>query len=195
MADQSQQQLPSTDNPSTVKIQDTTSESFSYSPLENTDSERSIRLIMIKPVKRLTSDIECELVHVKFGDKPNYEALSYAWGSDLTTRAIKINGKTLLVRESLWKVLAKLRHRDEPRCLWVDAICINQSDIAEKNSQVRLMPHIYRKATTVIVWLGIVPVDMLSALIASGYWNRVCIVQEIGKAKTIRVHWNSKSLT
>ena len=38
--------------------------------------------------------------------------------------------------------------------LWIDSICINQSDLAEKSSQVNLMRRIYRKAKRVIVWLG-----------------------------------------
>lgn len=37
---------------------------------------------------------------------------------------------------------------------WVDAICINQSDLDERSRQVRIMPDIYSKAAGVIVWLG-----------------------------------------
>lgn len=37
---------------------------------------------------------------------------------------------------------------------WIDALCINQYDEAEKERQVRNMFHIYRKASTVLVWLG-----------------------------------------
>ncbi|KAF5675871.1 het-domain-containing protein [Fusarium circinatum] len=38
--------------------------------------------------------------------------------------------------------------------IWVDQICINQADIAEKNSQVQLMGRIYRQCSTVQIWLG-----------------------------------------
>ncbi|KAJ4984360.1 hypothetical protein SVAN01_10133 [Stagonosporopsis vannaccii] len=38
--------------------------------------------------------------------------------------------------------------------LWVDAICINQSNIPERTSQVRMMREIYSKADCVVVWLG-----------------------------------------
>lgn len=38
--------------------------------------------------------------------------------------------------------------------LWIDAICINQADLDERNGQVRIMPEIYSKASCVIVWLG-----------------------------------------
>ena len=38
--------------------------------------------------------------------------------------------------------------------LWIDAVCINQNDISERNHQVLLMGDIYRGATTVLSWLG-----------------------------------------
>jgi hypothetical protein len=37
---------------------------------------------------------------------------------------------------------------------WIDAICINQSAISERNHQVRLMSDIYKTAQAVLVWLG-----------------------------------------
>ncbi|KAK0624112.1 heterokaryon incompatibility protein-domain-containing protein [Immersiella caudata] len=40
------------------------------------------------------------------------------------------------------------------RALWVDVICINQNDIPERNAQVRRMPHMYRLAHRVLVWLS-----------------------------------------
>lgn len=38
--------------------------------------------------------------------------------------------------------------------IWIDAICINQSDDAEKSVQVAMMADIYAGAKNVIVWLG-----------------------------------------
>src|SRR5580700_5121291 len=49
---------------------------------------------------------------------------------------------------------SNLRCEDRPRTLWVDAICINQENITERNSQVQLMKSIYEKASRVLVWLG-----------------------------------------
>jgi hypothetical protein len=43
----------------------------------------------------------------------------------------------------------------QPRYLWIDAICINQQDIAERNSQTRFMGEIYLKSFVLVVWLGI----------------------------------------
>ena len=37
---------------------------------------------------------------------------------------------------------------------WVDALCINQADVSERNMQVRIMGSIYKKAKMVLAWLG-----------------------------------------
>ncbi len=47
-----------------------------------------------------------------------------------------------------------MRKTDTTRTLWVDAVCINQDDVVEKNHQVHLMKDIYGGATRVLVWLG-----------------------------------------
>lgn len=39
--------------------------------------------------------------------------------------------------------------------IWVDSICINQADLDERNTQVRMMSKIYSNCTSVIVWLGL----------------------------------------
>ncbi|KAF2830838.1 HET-domain-containing protein, partial [Ophiobolus disseminans] len=39
--------------------------------------------------------------------------------------------------------------------LWIDAICINQSDLLERNHQVAQMRDVYTKAESVIAWLGL----------------------------------------
>lgn len=39
--------------------------------------------------------------------------------------------------------------------IWIDAICIDQSDSTEKATQVPLMSEIYRQALQVNVWLGV----------------------------------------
>lgn len=51
-------------------------------------------------------------------------------------------------------MLKYLRYPDKTRSLWVDAICINQGDIPEKNTQVPRMADIFRLAERVVVWLG-----------------------------------------
>src|SRR5437016_6155011 len=112
-------------------------EIFSYEPLNpHIDSVRL--LVLLPPTPANGDEIGCELEHRTFGSKPIYEALSYTWGSEPASTTIKINGRPFLVRENLYNALWHLR-LSAPRAIWVDAVCINQSDIPERNSQVSLM--------------------------------------------------------
>ncbi|KAL8692430.1 MAG: hypothetical protein Q9224_003958, partial [Gallowayella concinna] len=91
-------------------------------------------------------------------DIPRYEALSYTWGSPRLNRNVFIDSEhdrqILPITENLYTALRHLRHPTVPRDIWADAICINQSDVRERNEQVARMADIYRSATKVLVWLG-----------------------------------------
>jgi hypothetical protein len=58
------------------------------------------------------------------------------------------------ITRSLWEALLQLRQKDQPRRLWIDALCIDQSDPVERGHQVAFMADIYQRAAQVIVWLG-----------------------------------------
>ncbi|KAF3033146.1 hypothetical protein E8E12_002975 [Didymella heteroderae] len=83
-----------------------------------------------------------------------YEALSYTWGDSTKCRTIECNGKTFGVSQNLFEALINIRLPDRTRAIWIDALCINQEDDAEKSKQVQYMYSIYRAATRVVVWLG-----------------------------------------
>jgi hypothetical protein len=84
-----------------------------------------------------------------------YTALSYEWG-DLTApkTQVKLEGEDFAVTQNLGLALQCLRCTKKTQTFWIDAICINQDDKKERNHQVKLMGFIYRKASSVLVWLG-----------------------------------------
>jgi Heterokaryon incompatibility protein (HET) len=75
------------------------------------------------------------------------------WGPQVF-RAIELDGKLCKVRINLWQALFRLRFENRSRILWIDALCINQADLNERNHQVTQMGKIYRNASTVVAWLG-----------------------------------------
>jgi hypothetical protein len=83
-----------------------------------------------------------------------YHALSYVWGTNHNLVPISCNLQTLHVTPNLHAVLLEYRHRNSHMPLWVDAVCINQADVSERTSQVRMMQEIYSSAECVVVWLG-----------------------------------------
>ncbi|KAI0523661.1 heterokaryon incompatibility protein-domain-containing protein [Xylaria bambusicola] len=60
----------------------------------------------------------------------------------------------------VWRSFARNRYEQQENTMllrlpvWVDAICINQDDLAERANQVKLMRKIYQAASTVKIWLG-----------------------------------------
>jgi hypothetical protein len=120
---------------------------------ENLTEEDEVRLLILKPGEK-TDSIECLLEHVKLSDKPEYEAVSYMWGTDGPSYPISINGFTEIVRANLKNVLVQLRRPHENRILWIDALCINQNNNLERNQQVALMQTIYSTAANVCISLG-----------------------------------------
>ncbi|KAI0020287.1 heterokaryon incompatibility protein-domain-containing protein [Xylariomycetidae sp. FL0641] len=91
---------------------------------------------------------------VALSDKPDYDALSYAWGDLHRTFSFRCNGRFLQIHYNLHEALPFLARRDSPRPLWIDAICINQSDQVEKSRTINIMNLIYSRAFEVWVWLG-----------------------------------------
>ncbi|KAL8737370.1 MAG: hypothetical protein Q9181_001745 [Wetmoreana brouardii] len=115
------------------------------------------------PFKKETSAegnaINCELLVQSLAAAPEYEALSYTWGSTTQDWPIRLSSptsrtETVLVTKHLHAAILRLRQPTVARLMWIDQLCINQKDIAERNAQVRLMADIYRKAKCTVVWLG-----------------------------------------
>jgi hypothetical protein len=120
-----------------------------------------IRLLHIQPAALLEDDVECRMSTVSLDDLTvEYEALSYVWGDRDKDQTIQLEGAPWTVTANLCQALRNIRLADRARVMWVDAICIDQSDLDERGSQVAFMGAIYRQALMVIIWLGEVWPDL-----------------------------------
>ncbi|KAI1262300.1 heterokaryon incompatibility protein-domain-containing protein [Xylariaceae sp. FL1019] len=141
--------------------------SFVYPPLRK-DAD-SIRILKLAPGD-FSDPLVGTLTPVTFREKPRYIALSYTWGGsypDNSTLSIsyggsaddpiilKIDNESLQVSHNLCLALLHLRSPAHAVNLWVDAVCINQANMDERNQQVSLMSFIYNRAIKVISWIGI----------------------------------------
>jgi hypothetical protein len=97
---------------------------------------------------------KCNFSLASFDQEVNYEALSYAWGDVTPVMAILLEGQSVLITKNLHSALSDLRYKDKEHTLWTDALCINQSDLAERTHQVSLMSSVYGRAAIVVIWLG-----------------------------------------
>jgi hypothetical protein len=125
---------------------------------------RAIRVLELLPSLIFRSRIHCRLKEFNLDDQkngPQYEAISYVWGSQTGTFPINCDGKILLVTKNCVRAFYQLRRRRRSRVLWIDAVCIDQaktSDAVDECAvQIQLMGEVYRSASEVIIWFGPAP--------------------------------------
>jgi hypothetical protein len=136
---------------------------FKWPPL---CANENIRLLSIHPGSP-ESDLEASLSTFEIQAShpwPSYEALSYAWDSAELSRVIICNNVLLRLTQNLHDALRHLRRSDIPRNLWVDAICIDQTDNEERASQILYMREIFGRASRVIAWVGKEDEDVAKAM-------------------------------
>ena len=123
-----------------------------YRPLKDDE----IRLFRLLPGKR-SDPVQGHLEHARMTNgscSVRYEALSYCWGTPVFNGEVVIDGQVSHVTESLDTALRHLRSETQTMTLWIDAICINQMDLAERSQQVQGMLDTYQSAHCVYTWLG-----------------------------------------
>lgn len=196
------------------------------------DQEVSFRLLELQPGQPGTT-IVVRLLTFDLPDAPSYEALSYTWGDIadveeievVTTTAEVSRSAALKVTTSCAAALRRLRFSTSPRTLWIDFICINQSDVLERNHQLGLMPRIYNGASRVVIYLGesseadssdevmlwlqdlhspsesadtappIPPTNTIMAFLNRRWFTRVWVMQEVQLAKEATVVCGEKEVT
>ncbi|KAG9194055.1 hypothetical protein G6011_04090 [Alternaria panax] len=124
---------------------------YEYRALENTQG--AIRTFVLHPAEQLDAPISGELQYVSH-ESYKYTAVSYVWGNPSNVHSIQISGCAFGIADNLFNVLRSLRDQADPISLWIDAICIDQNNIPERNAQVQKMASIYRSAFEVVGWLG-----------------------------------------
>ncbi|MCJ1403966.1 hypothetical protein MMC11_007189 [Xylographa trunciseda] len=138
---------------------------------------------MIRLVEVLPGEVDricCKVHTVDLNDLPraateggrpmSFEALSYTWDAQALQEYVWCDNKVLPVTRNLYTAMQQLRKPSTSRLMWVDAICINQVDVAERSRQVALMRVIYHRAVRVIAWLG--PDDQFTQ-------KAFCLIQSI----------------
>ncbi|KAK7188877.1 ankyrin and HET domain-containing protein [Paraphaeosphaeria sporulosa] len=174
--------------------------------------EDEIRLLVVEPGNQ-DEDLRCSLVHARLSDRPEFEAISYTWGTDAPSKQILLDGHIFSVRNNIYHALKRYRHATRQRILWADAISINQDDIPERSSQVKLMKKVYMYASHVLIWLGpnlehddlanadvralvereskrnADTVTALQEFFTRSWFSRMWILQELVVAARPQIHW------
>ncbi len=196
---------------------------FTYTPL----SDNEVRLVRLRMVTDHDKTIRVDLITAEWPPPLPYEALSYVWGDPANQPSILISAeddplRPFQVTQNLHAALYHLRREDCDRVLWIDALCIDQTNMEEKEQQVRKMDQIYQTASNVCVWLGTgmphgmkqIPVIIQSiwnlplthhsahviwkpfeCLLQKDWFSRRWVIQEVALAKKATVHCGSAQVS
>ncbi|KAK3112761.1 hypothetical protein LTR53_010621 [Teratosphaeriaceae sp. CCFEE 6253] len=123
---------------------------YAYYPLDT----GTIRLLELLPGVG-DEPLVGNLVTVRLAEGPVYEAMSYVWGPRQPFELIGCPEAGVHITGNLADGLRRVRNAETPRMLWVDQVCINQADSAERSAQVGIMGRIFAEARCVIMWLGV----------------------------------------
>ena len=130
-----------------------------YEPLNTLQDE--IRLLEILHEPAEDGSVSCRLFTTTLTLELEYSALSYVWGESEVKKNVTVNGLSIAVTTNLANALSNIRSTILPLLeaegtapyIWADALCINQTDITERNEQVMRMGKIYKSASHVLSWL------------------------------------------
>ncbi|KAI9148168.1 Heterokaryon incompatibility protein [Paramyrothecium foliicola] len=117
---------------------------------------RAIRILRLDPSEKDTAPLVGSLEEEVLDGCSDFKALSYAWDDEKGDGHIICGGSALRVSKNCAAALRRIRIAagNQSTRLWVDAVCINQTALKEKERQLAIMGEIYKKADKVIVWLG-----------------------------------------
>jgi hypothetical protein len=112
------------------------------------------RLMRFEPTGR-NGAINVSLVNKSLDEAgDDFTAISYCWGSPTQPRKyIFVNGRPVVIFDALHTLLCHFQ-TFASGYYWIDAICIRQDDVLEKNTQIPLMTRIYSAPRKVDIWLG-----------------------------------------
>lgn len=127
-----------------------------YTRLE--PSRYEIRLLTVdrvQPGDFETSVLESTLRTVSLDRKTSYYAVSHRWDTSGQSERVSVNSHAVRVSSNLVFAMRQF-FKQGYRTFWIDSICVNQDDLAERGQQVMLMGAIYSQARNRIslAWAG-----------------------------------------
>ncbi len=93
------------------------------------DATKYIRLLRIE-AHEAGNTISCTLATFSIAGKPQHVAISYTWGSAVSSRIILIDGMHVEVRQNCFPSLKQACYHGLSTWCWIDALCINQEDVS-----------------------------------------------------------------
>lgn len=125
---------------------------YEYVPLDTVADET--RIAVIANNADGDAPLSIYLAHCPVVSEVSYHALSHTWGLDDESCDITLTGHKWQLRKNLEIALRHLRSPTHGFAIWVDNLCINQSDLSERNHQIDRVARIFDRAACVVCYVG-----------------------------------------
>jgi hypothetical protein len=147
--------------------------------------------------------LSLKISHFRLLEAPEFVAISYTWGKDANPRCVTVNECHLEVQGNCWVALSQCKERRIQKYIWIDSICIDQSNVEEKSDQVPMMGSIYPQALRVMVSISqfqdecmskptndafLESVEIMAAIISSQEFDLADILMDLEGEKADKVY-------
>ncbi|KAJ9630566.1 hypothetical protein H2203_001089 [Taxawa tesnikishii (nom. ined.)] len=168
--------------------------------------KNQVRILSLHPAQDRTDPLYGTLSLENLDDVYlHYIAVSYRWAG-LPTGSICLGSARLPITTNLEDALRCFRHPARAYSFWIDAICINQDDDADKAAQVPMMGNIFNKSVQTWIWLGEGAFRDADSPFGSSvelskkntttldWFERIWVVQEVVHSHKIFIRYEDKAI-
>jgi hypothetical protein len=128
---------------------------YKYAPLQG---PHSVRLLTLHPAASYETPIRISLREASLDVSVKFAAVSYTWATEdgdcSLSKRVECDGAIIKITANCDAAIRRIRQVEIGFDVWIDAICINQSNDDEKSLQIPLMRQIYGNALWVALWIG-----------------------------------------
>ncbi|PON30110.1 hypothetical protein TGAM01_v201477 [Trichoderma gamsii] len=166
--------------------------------------KNSLRLVEIQPTAHESDPLVCTPTEVTFGSRPKFEALSYMWGIEKANDTITPNGHPFEIdaicinqsdveeRSRQVRIMDQIYFRASTVVVWLGS---KYADIQIK-IKGKLKPEESKKPEEDFPQGSSSTLqEMVRHLRTDPYWDRLWMLQEIGRAKKLRVCFGTESFS
>ncbi|KAL5330783.1 hypothetical protein ACEPPN_000306 [Leptodophora sp. 'Broadleaf-Isolate-01'] len=124
-----------------------------YLPLDYVANET--RIITVRSADNYDDPLVGLMGYNPMHSNVSFSCVSYMWGNEETTELIELSGQQFLIRKNLDTFLRFVRKPGGGYMrFWIDAVCIDQNNISERNRQLPRILNVYEDADVVACWAG-----------------------------------------
>lgn len=123
---------------------------YRYSDISS--ETREIRLLTFVH-NGVDDPIKVPLSTAHLDETPHYSTASYYWGDEAELSTLLVNDFRLVVPSSAVAALTRIHELACESPVWIDALCIDQQNMREREGQVALMGIMYKSAMSNLISL------------------------------------------